>query len=133
MSTEKFKYKETQGKNWMGLDKEVIQAYESLRADTSLFPFRLCKIAALIMHSKGYEVVQGKVKLDNYCGSGIRHDIPHYWNYDPKSGLYFDITASQFNHYFHGNPLPDVAFWEENKAPPIYELCKKNVSPYEVI
>jgi hypothetical protein len=117
----------------MALDEGVIQAYESLRANTPLFPHKLCKIAALIMHSKGYEIVQGKVKLDNYCCSGIHCEILHYWNYDPRSGLYFDITASQFNHHFHGKPLPDIPAWEEDNAPPIYKLCKRNISPYEVI
>ena len=117
----------------MGLDEGVAKAYESLRAQNSLFPHRLCKIAALAMHSRGYEIVQGKVKLDNYGGIGIIIKLLHYWNYDPRSRLYFDITASQFNSKFIGEPLPDIAVWEEGHAPPIYEIQRKNVPCHEVL
>lgn len=117
----------------MGLGEEVKEVYDDLCERISLFPYRCCMFAARAMHSLGYEIIAGSVELDNYCGSGKNHKIFHYWNYDPKSKSYFDITASQFNPMLKDSHLPEIAVWREEELPSIYKIFKRNISPCEVL
>ena len=116
----------------MGLAEEVKATYDRLAEKISLFPYKCCMLAARAMHSLGYEIIEGSVELDNYCGSGEDYRIPHYWNYDPKSKSYFDITASQFNPMLKGSPLPEIAVWREDELTSMYKIFKRDISPYEM-
>jgi hypothetical protein len=115
----------------MGLEEDAEGVWTFFSKDP-LFPSKCCKFAALEMYKRGYEIVMGIVHVqpDNKCELGGKN--LHFWNYDPLSKRFVDITASQFNGYFR-IPLSNIAIWTQGEAPPGYELIKRNISPYNVI
>ncbi len=98
------------------------------------FPLNLCKPPVKSMHARGYQIVMGRVYVDNYCNMGQPDVIPlHYWIYDPCSKRYCDITASQFNiHLSPGKKLPEIYIWSEGEKT-IYIEERRELSPYEVL
>jgi hypothetical protein len=95
------------------------------------FPYQGCSRAALELHRQGLEIILGWVKLNNYCGMGQDKNIPHYWNYDPKTGRHVCITASQFNIHLN-EKLPEILIWKENEDNSIYVVQQRNIDPREM-
>jgi hypothetical protein len=117
----------------VGLEEDAKKAYDDLSARNSCFPNKFCKIAAILMSWLGYNIIQGVVKLDNYCGSGKSLEMVHYWNYDSVSGREFDLTSEQFNIHIHGSPLPEVGIWHPESRPGFYQERRRSLNPYEII
>ena len=115
----------------MTIIKEVQEIWDKLRLKNPLFPYRSCKFAAIEMHSVGFEIVQGKVIVEDYCGIGEIKELIHYWNFDRKKRLYIDITASQFNIHTKKS-LPNILTWSKGEQE-IYHILKENIEPFEVI
>jgi hypothetical protein len=115
----------------MSLTEDIMEAYEELCEHISHFPMNCCKHAATAMYVKGYDIIQGFVRLDDKYNPGESRRVLHYWNYDRSTSTYFDLTAGQFSS--GGKPLLDIMTWKENEANPMYELKRKNVKPREVL
>lgn len=94
--------------------EDAKEVYEELKKSNPLFPYRCCLAAAESLAQLEYQVVHGKVLVNNYCNLNIDKELDHFWNYDPTSGLFLDITASQFNiHLYQDDYLPDIYIWEK--------------------
>ena len=81
------------------------------------FPHNLCKPAAGLMCTRGYDIIYGSVRVDRYCLMNLKMKLEHNWNFDPERNLFIDITASQFNmHLSPGRELQDIEIWEPGKS-----------------
>jgi hypothetical protein len=113
----------------MTINANIRQARDKLKLQHSLFPYRCCKFATREMHSRGYEIVQGKVAVEDYCGIGEKKELVHYWNFDAEKKLYIDITASQFNIHTK-RELPEIHIFKEDE---MYSEIRKNLENYQVL
>lgn len=116
----------------MALEQEAKEAIELLKQKHSSFPQRCCKFAAREMHSRGCQIVSGSVIVDNYIGIGKVIELYHYWNYDQNSGLYVDITASQFNAHLSEGSLPEIALWRREEIPKCYTIIAEDLSLFQL-
>lgn len=116
----------------MNIKEDTIRIYKRLKEEDHLFPYRRCKIAVIAMSRIGYGIVQGEVRLDNYCSVGIERILPHFWNYDPNSGEEVDITSEQFENDLKGGGLPEKLVWSPGKRPEIYKEIKRDLEAHQV-
>ena len=115
----------------MPLEEDIKQVSKDLLGDFPLFPYRCCTFAVKDMHKKGYEIIAGFVKVDNYCGMDTIKELRHYWNKVPQTNISFDITSSQFNIHLR-ETFPNVLVWQNDEITK-YIPTKEGISPYEVI
>jgi hypothetical protein len=70
---------------------------EKVNDELSCFPHGCCTYSSGKIESKTkLEMIDGWFLVD-----GVGHD--HYWNYDPKTDSFVDITAKQFD-----SSLPEI-------------------------
>ncbi len=83
--------------------QDALEIRESLVSKLDLFPTRSCKIGAIAMHNRDYEIVCGIVTLDNYCRMGLSKEITHFWNYEvPHSLIYTYHNAKNLRKLRYG-------------------------------
>lgn len=117
----------------MDINRDANEAIDKLKEILELFPYRCCKFAVKEMSERGYEIVQGIVKLDNYCGLGQFKERIHYWSFDPETQQNIDITASQLNiHLSDEKKLPYIAIWKDGQLE-IYVTERTRFPPSRVI
>ncbi len=117
----------------MSLEVDMEETWNALKEQYRLFPYRCCKPAVREMYLKGYEIVAGVVRVDNYCNMEEPYELQHYWNSDPTIGQNFDITASQFNiHLSVSKQLPKFAIWSGNNTL-VYVEKQRGLQPDQVI
>lgn len=114
----------------MTLEQDAKEVRERLKVELEEvgFPYNCCKIAAVEMNKKGYGIIAGMVKVENFCGLGISREWTHYWNFDSVTGNEFDITASQFNIHIHSERMSEIAIWKPGKNQRFYAM-KRDISP----
>jgi hypothetical protein len=115
----------------MPLEQDIEQVSKDLLTHCSLFPYRCCTFAVKEMYKKGYEIIAGFVRVDNYCGMGAIKELWHYWNKIPQTKISFDITSSQFNIHLR-ETFPKAMIWQNDEITKYIPL-KEGISPDEVI
>ncbi|MBI2044787.1 hypothetical protein HYT23_01900 [Candidatus Pacearchaeota archaeon] len=114
----------------MTLEQDAKEVREKLKfkLKEAGFPNKYCKFAVLEINKRGYEIIAGTVKVDNYCGMLDYYEWPHYWNFDRVTGMEFDITASQFNIHTKSRKFPEIAVWKPGENP-AFSAVKRGISP----
>ena len=120
----------------MNLEQDMREAYEKLKKQDPQFPYRRCRFAVCEMYERGYPIVAGVISLDNYCNIGIKKIMGHWWNYDPETGNFFDITAGQFNHDLNTPLVTDsdkFKVWKPEDNQSIYTEKTRGLRPDQVL
>ncbi len=118
----------------MKLKTDALTVWQELKEMNNLFPYRCCRIAASRMNELGYEIVRGVIRVSNYCGLGIKKELPHVWNYDKETKIFVDLTASQFNiHLPKLEHMPDIYFWQENDIHLHDRYVAKKIGSFQAI
>ena len=114
----------------MTLEEDAKEVYNKLKVELEEigFPNNCCKVAVIEMSKKGYGIIAGIVKLDNYCLMKTSHEQSHYWNFDPVTGNEFDITASQFNIHINDPKMPQIMVWKHGENPH-FKSIDRGISP----
>ncbi len=113
----------------MTLEQDAKEIHEKLKVELEEigFPNNCCKIAAVEMGKRGYGIIAGTVKVENFCGLGKSREWTHYWNYDSVTDREFDITASQFNIHILGPKMPEIMMWKPGENPR-FSATKRGIS-----
>ncbi len=112
------------------VERDAREVFDLLRRDPN-FPSKHCVAAARYLYERGYPIISGDFKTDNSDQNGGTGITLHFWNYDPKTGNYIDITCSQFNKYLKKGNLPDILIISPKSklVKKLYKEFKRDIPP----